>query len=190
MYPFNGGAMVADGKLYTYNTEHSTTQPVTRGWKVHCIDVFTGEGIWNITLSGNAGPVADGYLVVSSMDGYQYYFGKGKSATTVSAEPKVIANGASVLIEGTVTDQSPGAPGTPAISDVDMTEWMEYLYMQQPKPMDVIGVPVVLQAMRSDGSIIDIGTTYSDMNGHYEYLWTPPAQDVYKIFASFRRISA
>ncbi len=38
--------------------------------------------------------------------------------------------GTSVMITGSVTDQSPGAAGTPAISDEDMSAWMEYMYVQ------------------------------------------------------------
>ena len=63
---WNGGILVADGKLYDYNTEHSPTQPITRGWKLHCVNATTGDGIWNITaFSGSRdfrGAVADGYL--------------------------------------------------------------------------------------------------------------------------------
>ena len=63
VYSFNGGGFVADGKLYTYNTEHTPSWPRTRGWKLVCIDAFTGKGIWNITGSMSPGAVADGYLV-------------------------------------------------------------------------------------------------------------------------------
>ena len=31
-YSFNAGGVIADGKLYMYNTEHTETQPITRGW--------------------------------------------------------------------------------------------------------------------------------------------------------------
>ena len=47
MYSFNGAGWVADGKVYAYNTEHTPTQPITRGWGLHCMNVTTGEGIWN-----------------------------------------------------------------------------------------------------------------------------------------------
>src|SRR3989337_2706888 len=114
-----------------------------------------------------------------------YAFGKGETATTVSIQQDVIANGASVLIEGTVTDQSSGAKDTPAISDESMGPWMEYLYMQWPMPTNATGVPVLLQAMRSDGTIIDIGHVTSDIMGHYEFLWNPPDTDTYKILATF-----
>ena len=118
-------------------------------------------------------------------DNQIYCFGKGKTAVEVSTSPSVVAEGSGVLIKGTVTDQSPGAVGTPAISDEDMGEWMEYLYMQKPMPTDAIGVPVLLQACDSDGNVVDIATVTSDMMGHYEYLWIPPDQGTYKILATF-----
>ena len=84
-----------------------------------------------------------------------------------------------------VTDQSPGAKGTPAIADADQQAWMEYLYKQHAMPTNATGVPVLLQTMRSDGTIIDIATVISDIMGHYEYTWTPPTQETYKILATF-----
>ena len=32
VYSFNAGCQIADGKLYIYNTEHTPSQPITRGW--------------------------------------------------------------------------------------------------------------------------------------------------------------
>ncbi|MEM2099537.1 MAG: PQQ-binding-like beta-propeller repeat protein, partial [Candidatus Bathyarchaeia archaeon] len=63
VYSFNAAGWIADGKLYVYNTEHTPTQPITRGWRLHCINATTGEGIWNITGSMSPGAIADGYLV-------------------------------------------------------------------------------------------------------------------------------
>jgi hypothetical protein len=99
------------------------------------------------------------------------------------------------MIEGTVTDQSPAAKElvesgrfsmVPAIADIDMDPWMEYLYNQQPKPEDITGVPVYLTAIRSDGTEIDLGYVISDKNGQYGRMWTPPAQDTYRIVATFK----
>jgi outer membrane protein assembly factor BamB len=133
VYSFNGGGFVADGKLYTYNTEHTPTYPRTRGWKLYCIDAFTGEGIWNITGAMSPGAVADGYLVNGNPDdGYVYSFGKGKSATTVSAPQTQITLGEKIMISGTVMDLSPAQPNTPCVSKESMTTQMEYLHMQLP----------------------------------------------------------
>jgi hypothetical protein len=130
--------------------------------------------------------IADGYIATfNAYDNQIYCFGKGKTATTVSASPKVAVNGSSVLIEGTITDQSPGAVGTPCVSDKSMSQWMEYLYMQKPQPTNATGVPVQLLAMRSDGSMIDIATVTTDVTGHYSHVWTPPTTDKYTIVANF-----
>jgi hypothetical protein len=42
-----------------------------------------------------------------------------------------------------------------------------------------------LQAMKSDGTVFDIGRTTSDIMGHYEYAWTPTTADTYKVLATF-----
>ena len=90
------------------------------------------------------------------------------------------------MIEGTVTDQSSGAKDTPAIADASMGPWMEYLYMQKPMPTDAKGVTVFLQAMLSNGTVIDITHATTDIMGHYEAMWTPPNADcTYKILATF-----
>ena len=190
-YPYDAGGKVVDGKLYTYNTEHTVSQPITRGWQLHCINATTGEGIWKIMLPGAVGPIADGYMSVSSSDGYQYVFGKGKSATTVTASPKTIANGATVLIEGTVMDQSPAQPGTPCVSKESMTTQMEYLHKQLPIAgiwgnETITGVPVMLTAIGSDGTVIDIGTvTTNGYYGTFSQAWAPPDEDTYTVIASF-----
>ena len=75
---------------------------------------------------------------------------------------------------GTVTDQSPGATGTPAIADASMTQWMEYEYMQKPMPTNATGVPVSIDAVDPNGNYIHIGNATSDTSGLYSYEWTPP----------------
>ena len=91
------------------------------------------------------GGVADGYLTAgNSYDGTMYVFGKGQSATTVSAPQNAITSGQSVVIAGTVLDQSPAQQGKACVSKGSMAVWMEYLHMQKPIPSDftVTGVPV------------------------------------------------
>ena len=187
-------AAAADGKVYAFNNEHSPNSPYYKGYGVYCIDAFTGEEIY--TMLGWAGQVggrglstsvlADGFLAYYNYyDNQIYCIGKGPSAIEVSASPKIVANGASVLIEGRVTDQSSGAKGTPAIADEFMSEWMEYLYMQKPAPMDIHGVDVLLQAMSSNGTITDIGWVTSDGYGCFSHKWTPPDEDTYTVMAIF-----
>jgi hypothetical protein len=134
--------------------------------------------------------MADGYTTAGSADGYMYVFGRGKSATTVSAPQTTVAKGTAVLIQGTVLDQSPAQPGAACVSDESQATYMEYLHMQQPidgifHNVKVLGVPVTLFAVDSDGTVIDIGTVTSDMSGTFSYAWTPPNEGVYKITAAF-----
>jgi len=126
----------------------------------------------------------------SQYDGYKYVLGKGQSKTTVTAPLNTVAKGTSVLIQGTVMDMSPASPNTPAISDDSMDIWMDYLHLQMPidgiwHNETVKGVPVTLIAFDSNGNPIDIGIAESDSSGSYQFAWTPPAEGVYKITATF-----
>ena len=47
------------------------------------------------------------------------------------------------------------------------------------------GVPVLLQAVSSDGSVTDIGTVTTDAGGHFTYDWTPQQTGLYTITAYF-----
>jgi cell division septation protein DedD len=195
---------IADGKLYMYSTEHSPTQPLWRGSYMRCINATDGEELWKINhwqgaVSPAAGEnvggaaMADGYLVgLNLYDNRIYCYGKGPSETTVTASPKVSVQGRNVMIEGTVTDQSPGdtclgipVAGTPAISDEYMSEWMEYLYMQQPMPKDVEGVKVKLYAIDPNGNYQDIGYATVDIAGNFGKSWEPPVPGEYFVTAEF-----
>ncbi len=79
------------------------------------------------------------------------------------------------MITDTVTDQSAGQKGSPAISDASMSGYMEYLYMDYAKP-DATGVTVKLTAIDPNKNLIDIATVTSDMNGNFGYLWTPQSK--------------
>jgi hypothetical protein len=191
-YSFGVGGQIADGKFFTWNYEHTESWPVTRGWSLHAIDVFTGEGVWNLTGCATPRAIADGYLVATGWaDGYTYFIGKGQSATTVEGPKTAIALGQSVVITGTVLDQSPGQPGTPCVSPDSMKTQMDYLHMQLPidgiwHNITMTGVEVSLTAVGADGSYTDIGKATTDAYyGTFEKQWTPPAEGEYKIIASF-----
>ena len=131
--PFRDSQIIADGKVYTRNQEHTPGMPLTRGWSTHCIDAFTGVGIWDITGYGQPGAIADGYLVTSSSYfGQTITFGKGKSATNVSGPQTAVAKGTAMMITGSVLDMSPAQPDTACVSANSMSTWMEYLHMQRP----------------------------------------------------------
>jgi outer membrane protein assembly factor BamB len=195
-YSFNGGMLIADGKVFTYNTEHSPSEPITRGWKLFAINATTGTNVWNITAySGSRtfkGAVADGYLAFDNFyDAYMYVFGKGQSLTTVSAPATTVPMGSAVLIQGTVMDQSPAQPNTPCVSADSMGIQMEYLHMQQPiggvwNNATITGVPVTLTAIDSNGNPITIATvTTNGYYGTFAFTWNPPKEDTYTITASF-----
>ena len=193
VYPHWGGVILAGGVVYSANGEHSPDTPLYRGEKIHAVDATTGEYLWNLTGWYEYGAIADGYLVEYNYgDGRIYCFGKGQTATTVTAPQTVGTQGTSILIQGTVTDQSPGktslgiaTAGTPAISDNNMDDWMEYLYMQKSKPNSATGVTVHLTAVGSNGNTEDLGIVTSDSNGVYKKMWTPTVAGEYTITASF-----
>jgi hypothetical protein len=177
---------IADGKLYLFSTEHSPSSPLWRGSYLRCVNASNGAELWRISHWGNNPAIADGYIVdLNLYDNKIYCYGKGPSATTVTASPKVSVHGNSVMIEGTVTDQSPGAKDTPAISDADQQLWMEYLYMQRPIPTDAKGVEVSLDAIDPNNNYIHIGTATSDTASKFGLPWTPEVPGTYQIIATF-----
>lgn len=183
--PLSLGA-IADNKIYLYSSEHSPSMPLRRDAFMWCVDLNNGQLLWKIQCWGNSPAIADGYLVtLDSFDNQIYCYGKGPSETTITATPATVANGNAVMIQGTVTDQSAGAKGTPAISDADQEAWMEYLYQQKTKPTDAVGVVVQLTALDQNGNTHNIGQACSDSNGNYGLMWTPPAEGTYKITATF-----
>ncbi len=200
-YPISIGA-IADGKVYAFTSEHSPNNPMYKGSRVRCIDANTGTELWTILSWAGIGsfgsegfPIADGFVAyLNHYDAQVYCIGKGPSATTVSAPQTVIPKGTGVLLTGTVTDQSASAKelvkdskfsAVAAMSDASMSAWMEYLYMQKPKPADATGVSVKLTAYDPNGNSHDIGTTTTDINGKYAITWTPPLEGTYYVIATF-----
>ena len=130
--------------------------------------------------------IADGKLVAASeYDNMIYTIAKGPSAITVTGPENIQPLGTTVLIKGTVTDQSPGAKDSPAIADEYMSEWMEYLYMQQSKPKDAEGVEVVLTTYDPNGNTYEIGRTTSSDRGTFGCEVDLPVPGLYKIIATF-----
>lgn len=177
---------IADGKIYLYSSEHSPSQPLRRDANIWCIDTDTGELLWKIQCWASNLAIADGYIVtVDHFDNRIYCYGKGPSATTISVKDDSVAKGESIMITGTVTDQSAGAKGTPAIADANMEDWMEYLYQQRPMPSDAQGVIVKLYAIDPNNNYQDIGEVTSDIWGNYGKSWTPPVEGDYLVIADF-----
>ena len=189
-------AVVADGKVYAEGG-HTYSPPLYKGAHLFCINATTGEEIWRIpsfTMTNAADEaIADGILLApNGYDNRLYAYGKGRSATTVTTSPKVLMHGSSILVEGTVTDQSPGqtclgipAAGTPAIADESMSAWMEYLYMQQEKPTNATGVEVTITVLDPNNNCYDVGTTTSTIDGFFKLTFTPEVPGEYYVYATF-----
>jgi outer membrane protein assembly factor BamB len=194
-------ACVADGKIYTFNAEHSPDQPLKRGWKFQCINATNGDGIWNLaaTQAGGGdgsrvfqGAIADGYVAFSdAYDGYMYVIGKGKSATTIEGPQTEVTLGQDVIITGAVLDKSPGQPDTPCVSKESMTTQMEYLHMQYPidgiyHNISITGVSVSLDAVDPNGNYVHIGDVTSDgYSGTFGFTWGPEVSGQYTVTATF-----
>lgn len=185
--------------VYSYNCEHTTTWPRARGWSISAVNMTTGEEVWSIGMPGNAafgnnpdiGAIADGYLTMETDLGYFTVFGRGKSATTVTAPDVVMPKGNGIVIKGTVMDMSPAQPDTPCVAKESMTLQMEYIHLQYSKyglwgNETMVGVPVTLTAIDENGGVTDLGQVIT--NGYYgtfEKAWTPPNEGTYQIIATF-----
>jgi hypothetical protein len=196
-------ASICDGKVYLYSGEHSPNAPQYKGSRVRCVDAMTGAELWTMLGWGCVGgfadegwPTADGSIVYyNAYDMQVYCLAKGPSATTVTAPNIGVPLGTSVLIQGSIMDTSSGTSqaeqsarfpnGVPAVADAIMGEWMEYVYMQKPKPTIVKGVPVHLTAIDPNGNFQDIGVALSNSLGNYAIEWTPPVPGLYTVTATF-----
>jgi len=189
---------IVDGKIYVGTHEHSADTPLFKGAKTRVLNITTGEPIWEMT--GWAHPytlaVADGILIYwNNYDHQVYAVGKGPSSTTVTASPKVSMNGHSVLVEGKVIDVSAGTKqneqaarfplGVPAVSDESMSDWMAYVYMQKPLPINVTGVKVTISVLDPNGNCYDVGTATSDASGMFKLAFTPLVPGEYTVIAAF-----
>ncbi len=192
--------IVTDGKLYVENTEHNPRDPQPRGAPFVCLNLTTGEKIWDIPYRAgewsSTAMIGDSIIVVqNTYDQHIYALGKGPSTTTVTASPKVSALGSSVLLEGTVMDIAPGTEdpkitlrfpnGVAAVSDASMTDWMTYVYNQFTRPANTVGVQVKLEAYDPNGNYQNLGTTTSDANGVFGLAFEPEVPGTYWISATF-----
>jgi hypothetical protein len=133
--------------------------------------------------------------MLNTFDMQIYALGKGPTATSVTAPNTAITLGSSIVISGKVTDISPGTEayartarfpnGVPAVSDENMSRWMEYVYLQSERPTDIVGVPVTLNVIDANGNYRTIGTTTSDADGFFSYAWQPDIEGKYTIIATF-----
>jgi hypothetical protein len=177
---------------------HEYDPPLFHQAQQLALNMTNGALVWaNLGFDDMAGAVAYGiFTTFNSYDGQIYAYGQGPSKTTVEAPNPVGTVASPMVIEGTVTDVSAGASqeavaanfpnGLPCVSDASMTQWMEYVYEQQPEPTKVIGVPVTLTAIDPNGNFVTLGTTTSNSLGYYSITWTPPnVPGNYSITATF-----
>ncbi|MEM1660863.1 MAG: PQQ-binding-like beta-propeller repeat protein [Candidatus Bathyarchaeia archaeon] len=194
---------VTDGKAYIGVSEHSPNNPLPRGAPFACIDVNTGEEIFRVDgllrQTDWGGPAIIGDSIIVSMDTYDqriYAIGKGPTQTTVEAPSIGVSVGQAIVVRGKVIDISPGTKdyrialrfpdGVPAVADECMGEWMLYVYKQFPRPANVKGVWVKLDAVNVyTGEYIDIGGAFTDETGFFTASWQPPKEGLWKIIASF-----
>ncbi|MCW3998736.1 MAG: PQQ-binding-like beta-propeller repeat protein [Candidatus Bathyarchaeota archaeon] len=194
--------VIADGKVYLGSTEHSPDSPYYKNAQFRCLNATDGTEIWTMMGWGTgmdaAGydRVADGFFIyLNCYDMQIYNVGKGPSEITVDAPATSTNLGKSLTIRGTVTDIAAGTQqeeqaarfpkGVPAVSDESMSSWMEYVYMQKPRPTDVTGVQVTLSVLDANGNYREIGTTTSDADGFYSMNYTPDIEGKYTLYASF-----
>jgi hypothetical protein len=75
--------------------------------------------------------------------------------------------------------------GLPCVSDASMTQFMEAVYMQQPMPTNVTGVPVSIYVLDSNNNYREIGTTTTNAMGSYGLTWTPDIPGNFMVIATF-----
>jgi hypothetical protein len=93
-----------------------------------------------------------------------------------------------------VTDECAGAKKlveegkfkiVPAVADEYQTDWMKYLYMQQPCPDNAEGVEVVLETFDPNNNFYEIGRVTTTTSGMFKLMWEPPVPGEYTIIATF-----
>jgi hypothetical protein len=187
---------IADGKLFL--TEGIMYTPPAHPAYTLAINCTDGTEVWKFSdyACTSVQAIADGFLISwNSFDNQIYCFGKGPTATTVTAPDTAQPLGTQILVQGTVMDKSGGTnqdviatrfpDGLPAMSDADQQAWMEYAYQQQVKPADATGVEVSISVVDPNDNTYEIGTTTSDDMGFYKLAFTPEVPGEYSIYATF-----
>jgi hypothetical protein len=197
---------IGNGAVYTTTTEHTVSSPIYKGALQRAINATTGKEIWTLNdVTSEAGSpagaletgaIADGFSVtLNGYDNQIYCIGQGPSSTTVTATHAGLSFGQPIVISGTVMDVSAGAKqteqaadfpnGVPCASDASMSQWMSYVYQQQPLPTNFTGVPVNLYVLDSNHNYRLIGTATTDETGFYTLTWTPDISGNYTVYATF-----
>jgi hypothetical protein len=67
-----------------------------------------------------------------------------------------------------------------------MTQFMEYVYMQMPKPYNTTGVEVVVNVLDPNGNYYEVARTTTDADGFYKASFAPEVPGEYTLIASFQ----
>jgi hypothetical protein len=196
LWTFSVGT-VADGKLYIPEG-HMYSPPLFHNAHQLCLNTTTGERVWQIEAFDvtSAPAIADGVMVtLNAYDNQIYAWGKSATKINVNAPDVGVTTQTPIAITGSIYDLASGSKqeavaanfpnGLPAVSDASMTDFMQYVYMQQEKPTNTTGVPIVINVVDGNGNYRTIGTTTSDANGKWGLSWTPDIEGDYYVFASF-----
>jgi len=184
--------------LAFFEEGHEYSPPLFLGSQLLAVNVTTGQLAWKIAgFDVDANPEL-AYGIMTTLNAYDnqvYAYGQGPSRITVNAPSVGVTTDTPISITGTVTDVSAGSQqeavaadfpsGLPCVSDASMSQFMEAVYMQQPMPHNITGVPVTLDVFDSNGNFRPIGTTTSDGTGAYGLTWTPNIPGNYTVIATF-----
>ena len=197
---------VGNGVIYTLTSEHTITDPIYKGALARAINATDGSEIWTLSdydgeFSSFSYGMADGYnTFFNGYDNQIYVVGQGPTSTTVTAPDAGLSFGQPVVIRGTVTDVSAGTKqteqaadfpnGVPVASDAIMSDWMGYVYQQQPLPTNFQGVQVTIDVVDSNGNYRNIGTATTTASGSYSLAWTPDISGNYQVVATFHGTNA
>lgn len=187
----------ADGKLFI-PIGHMYSPPLFHHAQQMALNLTDGSVVWTITAFDvtSAPAISDGIMTtLNAYDNQLYAWGKGPTQMTVNAPDVGVTTATPIAIRGTVMDISAGsqqeaqaarfANGLPCVSEESQQQWMEYVYMQQPRPTNTTGVPVTLSVWDSNGNFRTIGATTSDDQGFYSFTWTPDISGDYRVVANF-----
>jgi hypothetical protein len=188
---------VADGKLFV-PIGHMYSPPLFHDAQQLAINITDGTLVWSILAFDvtSAPAISDGVMTtLNAYDNQLYAWGKGPTQMTVTAPNLGVTTASPITIRGTITDNSAGSKqeavaanfpnGLPCISEASQKAWMEYVYMQQPKPTNATGVPITINVVDSNGNYRTIGSTISDDTGMFTFEWTPNISGNYKVIANF-----
>jgi hypothetical protein len=199
-------AGICDGQVYVYTNQHGNgaQSPYYLNEMIYDLNATTGQQIWSMlgmpcSAGGGGTPTpafADGEMVYYNYyDNQIYALGMGPSQTTVNAPNPVTSLGSPIIIRGTVMDISAGTQqneqkadfpnGVPCVSDASQSAWMQYVYMQKPEPAHVIGVPVTISVLDSNGNYYKIGTATTDASGMFTLTYFPTIPGNFTVYANF-----